>query len=223
MHDPSLRVTRWRGRVHQAALIVAFPAAYFLIRAARHAELRRTSATWSAVVFSVSVIGLFATSSLYNRCLSTSRLRPWMRWIDHAMIYVLIAGSYTPICVLVAPKPWGPIAISLIWIAALSGMLVKLTSLRRFSKLGSAWYLVMGWAAVLILPILVPRMSTSALALLVGGGLCYTIGAMVVRFRWPIPSVELFGYHEVWHVFVVAGCACHYAMQWLTITGSHFR
>ncbi len=220
MRDPLLRATRWRGRVHQGALIAAFPAGWFLLQAASQANVKRTSALWSAAIFSISVIGLFATSSLYNRSLSTERLRPWMRWIDHAMIYVLIAGSYTPICVLVAPKPWGPIAITLIWLAALAGMVVKLTPLRRFSKLGSAWYLVMGWAAVLILPVLVPRMTGRALVLLIGGGLCYTIGAMVVRFRWPIPSAERFGYHEVWHVFVVAGCACHYAMSWLTVTGA---
>jgi hemolysin III len=213
--NPLDRVTQWRGRVHQFAFVVAIPAGIALI-----AVSKTTKAKWAAAIYALSLVGLYGASALYNRCLSTPRLRPWMRWVDHSMIYVLIAGSYTPICLLVAPKPWGLIAIIAIWVAAFAGVIVKVTKLRKVNKLGMAWYLVMGWAALLILPMLVTRMSTTALTLLAGGGVLYTLGAVVVLLRRPNPSKKLFGYHEVWHTFVVAASVCHYAMQWLTVSST---
>ena len=141
-----------------------------------------------------------------------------MRWIDHAMIYVLIAGSYTPACLLIAPKPWGTITITVIWLAALAGIVVKLSPLRRMRRLGGAWYVLMGWAAILILPVLVPRMTPAMLALLGVGGVLYSAGALVLYQRRPNPHVELFGYHEVWHAFVVVASLCHFAMHWIMVT-----
>jgi hemolysin III len=215
MGNPLDRATQWRGRVHQLAFVAAIPAGIALIAVSRTPKAKVASA-----IYALSLVGLYGASSLYNRCLSTPRLRPWMRWVDHAMIYVLIAGSYTPICLLVAPKPWGVVAIIAIWFAAAAGVVVKVTKLRKVNKLGMAWYLVMGWAALLILPLLVGRMSTTALVLLGGGGLLYTLGAVVVVLKRPNPSKRLFGYHEVWHSFVVAASVCHYAMQWLTVSSA---
>lgn len=211
--SPHDRATRWRGRVHQLGFAVALPAGVALVLSASSAK-----AAIAAAVYSLGLIGSYGASALYNRCLSTPRLRPWMRWLDHSMIYVLIAGSYTPLCVLVAPRPWGALALGLIWIAAIAGVIVKSTALRRVHRLGMAWYLLMGWAAVLILPFLLPRMSPAASWLLASGGVLYTAGALVVYLQWPNPSDEFFGYHEVWHTFVAAASVCHFAMQWLVVS-----
>jgi hemolysin III len=213
LHDPHDRATRWRGRVHQLGFALSVPAGVALVFVASSGK-----AKIAATIYSLSLIGSYGASALYNRCLSTPRLRSWMRWLDHSMIYTLIAGSYTPLCLLIAPTLWGVLALALIWTAALAGVVVKSTVLRKVNRLGMAWYLIMGWAAVLILPVLLPRMSAAAIWLLASGGLLYTAGALVVYLRRPNPSVELFGYHEVWHTFVTAAGVCHYAMQWLIVS-----
>jgi hemolysin III len=212
-NEPHDRVTRWRGRVHQLGFALSLPAGVALVLVASSSK-----AKIAATIYSLSLIGSYGASALYNRCLSTPRLRPWMRWLDHSMIYTLIAGSYTPLCLLVAPMRWGVLALTLIWAAALAGVIVKSTALRNVNRLGMAWYLIMGWAALLLLPVLLPRMSTTAIWLLASGGLLYTAGALVVYVRRPNPSEELFGYHEVWHTFVTAAGLCHYAMQWLIVS-----
>jgi hemolysin III len=213
-NTPLDRATQWRGRVHQLALLVAIPASVMLVLGTRSAKPRT-----AAAIYGVSLIASYGASSLYNRRLTTSKSRPWMRWLDHAMIYVFIAGSYTPICLLVAPKPWGWIALSVIWVSAALGAAIKFTSLRNKPGVGMSLYLIMGWAAVLILPLLFSRMSAASLALLIGGGLLYTAGTVVVYRRSPNPSEKLFGYHEVWHTFVAGASICHFAMQWLILSG----
>jgi hemolysin III len=199
--------------VHQLGFALSLPAGVALVLVASSSK-----AKIAATIYSMSLIGSYGASALYNRCLSTPRLRPWMRWLDHSMIYTLIAGSYTPLCLLVAPMRWGVLALTLIWTAAVAGVIVKSTALRYVNRLGMAWYLIMGWAALLLLPVLLPRMSTTAIWLLASGGLLYTAGALVVYLRRPNPSEELFGYHEVWHTFVTAAGLCHYAMQWLIVS-----
>jgi hemolysin III len=213
-HDPVDRATQWRGRVHQFALLAAIPASAVLILATRTAKTRA-----AAAIYGFSLVASYGASSLYNRRLSTAKLRPWMRWLDHSMIYVFIAGSYTPICLLVAPRPWGAVALAVIWAAALLGAVVKFTSLRSKPGVGMSLYLIMGWAAVLILPLLFSRMSHTALGLLIAGGVLYTAGTVVVYRKSPNPSEKLFGYHEVWHSFVAAASVCHFAMQWLVLSG----
>jgi hemolysin III len=212
-HEPHDRATRWRGRVHQLGFVLSVPAGAALVLVASSSK-----AKIAATIYSLSLIGSYGASALYNRCLSTPRLRPWMRWLDHSMIYTLIAGSYTPLCLLVAPKLWGTLALMLIWTAAAAGVIVKSTVLRKVNRLGMAWYLIMGWAALLILPVLLPRMSATTIWLLAAGGVLYTAGAVVVYLQRPNPSAELFGYHEVWHTFVTAAGVCHYVMQWLVVS-----
>ena len=205
--------TQWRGRMHQCAAIVSIPAGILLITAAES-----TLAALSAGIYAVSLFSMYAASALYNRSLSTPNLRPWMRQLDHSMIFVLIAGTYTPICVQVAPKPWGAITIVAIWGAALSGVVVKWKSLHDDTDRGTGWYIVLGWASVLILPAVVPNMSATEVSLLAAGGVLYTLGTLVLYFRKPNPSDALFAYHEVWHTFVVAASMVHYAMHWLIVS-----
>lgn len=215
-HNPLVgEKPRYRGRLHQIALIASIPAGVLLVLAAAHS----VDARIAAAIYACSLTGLFATSSLYNRLLGTVRLRPWMRWLDHSMIYVLIAGSYTPVCWVALPRRWSIPLLAVVWTAALGGVLLKVTKLRRFRRLGGALYVTMGWVSVLVLPKLFESLQLWAAGLLITGGALYTVGAVTLWLRKPNPSPH-FGYHEVWHSFVVVAGACHFAMTWLALNAS---
>jgi hemolysin III len=200
-----------RGRLHQLAFFVSIPAIVLLVLSAES-----TDAKIATAVYGFSVIGLFFTSSLYNRSAGTPRMRSWMRWLDHSMIYVLIAGSYTPVCWLGLPRNWSVPVLGVVWAGALAGIVLKMTSLRRFRRVGGMLYLAIGWFALIALPKLFPVLTTASRVFLVTGGAAYMIGAVLLWLRRPNPTID-FGYHEVWHGFVVVGAACHYAMTWLTV------
>jgi hemolysin III len=202
---------RHRGRLHQLAFLVSVPAVALLVLSARTRNGQAASA-----IYGFSVTGLFFTSSLYNRLAGTPRMRSWMRWLDHSMIYVLIAGSYTPVCWLALTRNWSVPVLSVVWIGALAGIVLKMTSLRRFRRVGGVLYLAIGWFALIALPKLFPALTTSSRFFLVTGGAAYMIGAVLLWLRRPNPTRD-FGYHEVWHGFVVVGAVCHFAMTWLTV------
>jgi hemolysin III len=206
---------RHRGRLHQLAFLASIPAGIALIGVAAHTVNGRVA----AAVYALSVTGLFFTSSLYNRLAGTGRMRSWMRWLDHAMIYVLIAGSYTPVCWIALPRSWSVPVLAVVWTAALGGVVMKLTSLKRFRRTGGTLYVVLGLFSVIALPKLVAALSSSALVLLVVGGVAYLVGATLLWLRRPNPHRD-FGYHEVWHTFVFVAAACHFGMTWITLAGA---
>lgn len=197
---------RLRGRLHQVVFFVSIPAGVAMIAAARTASGRV-----GAVVYALSLTGLFGTSAAYHRLAHSTRARMWMRRLDHSMIFVLIAGSYTPICLLALDGAWRVSALSVVWAGALIGVILKFFR-QDGVRLGNSLYVVMGWAVLLILPELAERVQPAALVLLAAGGLLYTLGVVVLSRRRPDPVPTVFGYHEVWHSFTVAASACHYAM-----------
>ena len=201
-----------RGRLHQAAFVLAVPAGLALVL-----TVNGISARIAALVYSVTLAGLFASSALYNRRLGTPLLRPWMKWADHAMSYLLIAGSYTPMCVVSLPRRWGIPLLAVIWTAALAGAGLKFVWRYRFRVAGGVLYVALGWAAFAALPQLVEHLSGTSISLLLGGGALYMAGAIVLARRRPDPSPTWFGYHEVWHAFVVLAGGCHYAAIWLAL------
>jgi len=218
---PSLPVTgnpldgdkpRFRGRLHQFAFVASIPAGVGLIVLAAHSTQTRIA----AAIYALSVTALYATSALYNRLLGTPRLRSWMRWLDHAMIYVLIAGSYTPVTWEKLPRTWSIPLLSAVWFAALTGITMKLTSLKRFRRIGGGLYFVMGWVSVLVLPQLLQELSGAEKFFLFLGGFLYMVGAILLRLQRPNPTPS-FGYHEVWHTFVFLAGASHFAMNWLSL------
>lgn len=203
---------RHRGRLHQVAFFLSIPAGVALILMAGHSFQTRLA----GAIYALSVTALYATSALYNRSLGTTRLRSWMRWLDHAMIYVLIAGSYTPVSWEKLPRNWSIPLLSTVWFAAITGIFLKLTSFKRFRRVGGGLYFVMGWISVLVLPQLLRHMTGTEKTLLVVGGVLYMVGAVLLRLQRPNPSIG-FGYHEVWHTFVFLAGACHFAMNWLAL------
>jgi hemolysin III len=202
---------RLRGRLHQVVFFLSIPAGAALVAAARS-----PSARTGAVIYAVSLSALFGTSAGYHRLARTLRARLWMRRLDHSMIFVLIAGTYTPVCLLVLDGAVRTVTLALVWTAALLGVGLKL--LRHEAVLvGNSLYLVMGWAVVLILPQLARGLGAVPLALLTAGGLLYTVGAVVLSRHRPDPLPTVFGYHEIWHTLVVVASACHYAMIFLLV------
>ncbi|MBW3643574.1 MAG: hemolysin III family protein, partial [Actinobacteria bacterium] len=182
---------RHRGRLHQVVFFLSIPAGAALVTLATTA-----SARVGAAVYALSVTGLFGTSAAYHRLAHSVAARGMWRRLDHAMIFVLIAGSYTPMCLLALEGAWRSVALTLVWVGALAGVALKVFRLEAM-RLGNALYLVLGWAVLAILPQLAQRVAPLTLVLLAAGGLLYTGGAVVLTRRRPDPVPHVFGYHEV--------------------------
>lgn len=204
-HEPPVK-PRFRGRLHQIAFFVSVPAGVALVAAASGAEARIVAA-----IFAVSLSGLYGTSALYHRHDWTPATRRIMRRLDHAMIFVLIAGTYTPITLLALRPAWGITLLSLVWTGAVVGATLKFLRLERLRRVGHVMYLVLGWLVVVSAPQLARNLTPLELALIISGGLLYTVGAILFAAQRPNPAPRVFGYHEVWHSFVVAAGLCHYA------------
>ena len=212
MHRPRLSKPRLRGRLPQVAFFVSIPAGITLVALARGAEARV-----GATIFAASLTGLYGVSAAYHRgrwSLGTERL---MKHLDHSMIFVLIAGSYTPITLLALRPAWGITLLAIAWTGAAVGVLITVLRLERWPRVGFVMYLALGWLAVIATPQLVRSLSGVELALLVTGGLLYTVGAVVLARNRPDPRPAVFGYHEVWHTFVVGAGACHFALVLLLV------
>lgn len=133
------------------------------------------------------------------------------------MIYLLIAGSYTPISFLVFHGTWARYLLVVVWVGAIAGIAMKIFGTQRTRGVASAMYIVLGWLAVLAAPQFVTRVSVAVLALIATGGVLYTLGAIILLRKRPDPSPLVFGYHEIWHVMVVAAAGCHYAAIMLLV------
>jgi hemolysin III len=135
---------------------------------------------------------------------------------DHAMIYVLIAGTYTPFALLAFDRTWGVAVLGVVWTVAAAGIVMVIRR-HRIRLVGITLYLTLGWMGVVALPWLAGRLGAVKLTLLLAGGVLYTVGAVVLGRQRPNPSPAVFGYHEVWHGFTVAAGLCHYIMVWLLV------
>jgi hemolysin III len=162
-------------------------------------------------VYGLSLSGLFGVSALYHRPTWSPRVRTWLRRLDHATIFLAIAGTYTAIAGLSLPGSTAVLVLSVVWVGAIAGATLQL--LRGFAApwLSAAPYLALGWVAVVVMPQLADTLGRGGFALLVGGALLYSVGAVVYARKRPDPSPQIFGYHEVFHLLVIAAAAAHYA------------
>jgi hemolysin III len=161
-------------------------------------------------VFMVSAMMLFGVSAVYHRGTWSDRVRGFWKRFDHANIFLLIAGSYTPFSLLLLSPAHAAIMLSLVWGGALLGVAFKIFWINAPRWLYVPLYLVLGWAAVLYFPEFSAEASTAVMVLLVTGGVLYTLGAVVYGFKWPNPSPTYFGFHEVFHAFTIAAFIVHY-------------
>jgi hemolysin III len=203
---PELRVKpRLRGVSHQYAFFVSLGSGALLVLLAATAR-----ATVAAAVYAASVSALFGVSALYHRVTWTIPARRRMRRLDHAMIFLLIAGTYTPVGLLVLAGRLATVVLAVVWGGAVAGIVLELVWTRAPRWLGGAVYLTLGWVAVVAMPQLFARLGLAGGLLLVAGGLSYSVGVAVYALRRPDPVPAVFGYHEVFHLLVIAGVAAHF-------------
>jgi hemolysin III len=205
-------VPRLRGRLHQAAFFVAVPAGTALVAAAPTAMSRA-----AAAIYATSLSGLYGISALYHRLPWSPRSRGWMRRLDHSMIFVLIAGTYTPFSLLVLTGIWRTVVLSVVWAGAALGIVLKMARIDGLKALAATLYIGLGWMVVAAWPQMVRGLSPAGAVLVATGGLLYTIGAIIFATRRPDPSPAVFGYHEVWHSMVIGGSACHFVAVLLVV------
>jgi len=195
---------RLRGVSHQYAFVVSLGSGTLLLLAAT------TRASVAAAIYAASVSALFGVSALYHRGTWTGPARRRLRRLDHAMIFLLIAGTYTPVGLLVLEGTLATVVLAVVWGGAVAGIVLELAWTTAPSWLGGTVYLTLGWVAVAAMPQLFARLGGAGGLLLVAGGLVYSAGAAVYALRRPDPVPAVFGYHEVFHLLVIAGVAAHF-------------
>lgn len=215
MHSASSSIVRprLRGVADIYATMVALPAVVALVVAARPG-----AATLAAAVYGTGLLVLLVGSTLYHRPSWPVRTFLLLRKIDLANIYVMIAGSCTPLAYAITPGP-GRWLLPAMWIAAALGVAKALLWSRGHRAINAGLYVLMGTLTLPCLSALKAAVSPVDFRLLATGGLLYFVGAGVYALRWPNPRPIVFGYHEIFHLFVFAAAAVHYAAIWTIVTG----
>lgn len=166
--------------------------------------------TLAAVLYGLGLVTLFTMSTLYHSIPGRPSVEKWLERLDHVAIYLLIAGTYTPVCLVLMGGAWGWSLFGAVWGIAIVGIVLKLTV-----PLGPEWvhitgYIGLGWIALVAAPVLFPILTTGGLTLLVTGGVIYTLGAFL--YAWDRPKIiGNLGAHEVWHIMVIAGALAHFS------------
>ncbi len=198
-------IPRLRGVSHAAACLLAVAAAIVLLVLADG-----TRATIAVIVYGIGLVALFGGSALYHRWPGPRRFKPLLRRIDHSMIFVFIAASYTPVALIVLDGPIAWVLLLGAWGGALAGVAFSLGWIDAPRPLVAGSYLALGWLAVIATPQLVGALDVTPVVLLAAGGLLYSAGAIVYARQRPNPWPHTFGFHEVFHALVILAAAAHY-------------
>ena len=196
---------RLRGRLHEVAFFVSIPAGFVLVLSASGPK-----EVVAAVIYWIALSSQFGVSAAYHLGMWSEVGRARMRTLDHATIFVLIAGTYTPFCLLVLHGAAAILVLAIVWAGAAIGIATKLYRV-DLHVLSGFLYLGLGWVAVIVFPALVRDLSTTELLLMVAGGLLYSGGALVLAIHRPNPWPHTFGYHEIWHAATIGAALCLYA------------
>ncbi|MEU1875875.1 hemolysin III family protein [Streptosporangium sp. NPDC020072] len=209
---PGAAKPRLRGWLHAGALPVSLIAGFVLVALGPTLQARL-----AAAVYAVTSGLLFGVSATYHRSTLSPRLAGVLRRLDHANIFLIIAGTHTPFAMLALDGPARTAVLAVVWTGALAGVLFKVlwTSAPRW--LSTALYIALGWTAALVLPQLIAGAGAVAVALVLTGGLLYTAGGVVYGTRRPDPSPRWFGFHEVFHALTVAAYLVQYAAVFLVV------
>jgi hemolysin III len=197
-----------RGVSHEWAFFVSLVLGGALIFFAKTPR-----ATLAVAVYAISLSALLGTSALYHRVnWKRPNVRQWMRRLDHSMIFFLIAGTYTPFALLVMHGTLATAILVAVWVGAIAGAIVEMVWIGHPKWVSAAVYLSIGWVAVAAFPELWSALGPVGALMLVGGGLLYTAGAVVYAVQRPNPAPAVFGYHEVFHAFVIVAAALQFAV-----------
>ncbi|HEY2054667.1 MAG TPA: hemolysin III family protein [Solirubrobacterales bacterium] len=197
-----------RGVSHEWAFFVSLVFGAALIFFAKTPK-----ATLAVAIYAISLSALLGTSALYHRVnWKRPNVRTWMRRLDHSMIFFLIAGTYTPFALLVMHGTLSTAILAVVWAGAIGGAIVEMVWIGHPKWVSATVYLAIGWVAVAAFPELWSSLGPLGASLLAGGGLLYTVGAVVYATQRPNPSPAIFGYHEVFHAFVIAAAVVHFSV-----------
>jgi hemolysin III len=213
---PEILKPRMRGWLHFWSFAVSIAACAAMI--AVSAALVGAGAALATIVYSVTVLGLFGISALYHRRTWRSpRSVAVMRRLDHSMIFLFIAGSYTPVAALAMDSSTAKWVLAVVWAGALAGVALKTAWPYAPAWVGVPIYVALGWVAVFVLPDLLHNAGVAALVLLLTGGGLYTVGGIMYALRRPDPWPHTFGYHEFFHAATVLAAICHHVAIWLAL------
>ena len=209
--DPGSAITHFIGMV--AAMLAAAP---LLVKAYRD-DSRLT--VISLAVFITSMILLYAASTTYHTLNLSERTNRILRKIDHCMIFVLIAGSYTPVCLIVLGGKVGYTLCAIVWGIAIAGIILKLFWITCPKWFSSVLYIAMGWVCVLAFTQILNSLSPAAFGWLLAGGIIYTVGGIIYALKLPLFNArhKYFGSHEIFHLFVMGGSICHFIMMYVFV------
>jgi hemolysin III len=197
---------RFRGVSHRIAFFLALPLAAVL-----GLEVQTAAGRVAAIAFGTSVAAMFGASALYHTVDWPEARRRWMRRLDHAGIYALIAGSYTPVGLLVLNGNWRLVVLGIVWIGAAVAIALKFLWVDAPKWLSAVIGIGLGWVAIVVFPQILDRVGIAGSLLVLAGGLAYTAGAIVYALRRPDPLPAVFGYHEVFHALVIVAVAFQYS------------
>lgn len=202
-----------RGYIPQAAFIMSLCACTILI-----SQSHGVRALSSAIIYSLTLTLLFGVSTLYHRPMWSRRNYLLIKRIDHAAIFALIAGTATPICILGLKDEGGLRLLTLLWSIAMIGMLLSIFWVHAPKWARTLLYVAIGWLALPYLPRMQSALGLTDMRLLLIGGIVYTVGALVYAFKWPNPLPQVFGYHEIFHIFIVIASGFHFKVIYMLAT-----
>lgn len=206
---------RLRGWFHAYAAVISIVTGAALVTVA--AAVRGGPAAPTTAIYSATVTLLFGVSALYHRLDWSPRARAVMKRLDHSMIFVFIAGTYTPIAVLSLPRNAAIAVLIAVWTGALFGVALQTTWRSAPRWLSAPCYIALGWVAAFVMPDLLHNAGVAAFVLIIAGGVIYTLGAVVYALKRPNPLPGTFGFHEVFHLCTLVAATCHYVAVWLAV------
>ena len=206
---------RARGWIHLCSAVIATVGGLALVVAGIATSPEALIAT---VVYTVTIVAMFSVSAVYHRkhWHNPDALK-WMKRLDHSMIFIFIAGSYTPFALLAMPPSTGALVLTIVWTSAAAGVALKMWWPSAPRWVGVPLYLLLGYAAIWFAGTLLDGAGPIVVSLLVLGGFFYQVGVIFYAFRWPNPWPHTFGYHEFFHAFTAAAAVSHYVAVWFVV------
>lgn len=192
---------------HFIGFLAAIPILMVLI-----VKAQKEATTWHVIsfaVFGISLLLLYGASTIYHTLTVSDHYTKLLKRIDHMMIFILIAGTYTPICLIPLRGKWGWSLLALVWGFAAAGIILKAVWLNAPRWFSTAIYVLMGWLVIIAFMPLEKAVPFEGIALLVAGGVTYTLGAVIYALKWPKFTSKIFGFHEIFHLFVMGGSLFH--------------
>ena len=207
---------RARGWIHLCSAVTAIVAGVALVSVAWIAASPK--AGWATLIYTAAIVAMFSVSATYHRVHWRSpTAQMWMKRADHSLIFIFIAGSYTPIALLAMPPRTGTQVLTVVCTGAAAGVALKMLWPSAPRWLGVPLYLLLGWAAIWFTGTLLDSAGVAVVALLAAEGVLYNIGAIFYGLCWPNPWPQTFGYHEFFHAFTAAAAICHYIAIWVVV------